>query len=90
MTVENRAKQFAPFSALTGLDLALEKKRRELDRSERREFSEASAAELNERLRALQRAFEAGQRPGPYCGHRGDRVRRALPILPRRGIMTVG
>jgi flagellar motility protein MotE (MotC chaperone) len=65
MTVENRAKQFAPFSALTGLDLALEKKRRELDRSERREFSEESAAELNEQLRALQKGTRVTLRY--YC-----------------------
>ena len=65
MTAENRAKQFAPFAALTGLDLALEKKRRELDRSERRELSEESAAELNERLRALQKGMRVTLRY--YC-----------------------
>lgn len=66
MTVENRAKQFAPFAAITGLDRALEKKRRELDRSERRELSEESAAELDARLRALQKGMRVTLRY--YCG----------------------
>ncbi len=65
MTVENRAKQFAPFAAITGLDRALKKKQRELDRRERRELSEESAAELNERLRALQKGTRVTLRY--YC-----------------------
>lgn len=66
MTVENRAKQFAPFAAITGLDRALEKKRRELDRCEKRVLSEEIAAELNDCLRALRRGMRVTLRY--YCG----------------------
>lgn len=78
MTVENRAKQFAPFSALTGLDLALEKKRRELDRSERRELSEESAAELDERLRALEKGMRV-----TICYYCGQEYRRLTGTVER-------
>lgn len=57
MTVENRAKQFAPFAAITGLDRAIDSKRAELDWCERREFSEERAAELDEKLRALRKGM---------------------------------
>ena len=57
MTVEHRAKQFAPFSAITGLDRAVEQKLRETQRVERRELSEERAAELDEKLRALRRGM---------------------------------
>ena len=66
MTVENRAKQFAPFAAITGLDRALEKKRRELDFCERQELSEENAAELDLQLRALQKGMHITLRY--YCG----------------------
>ena len=49
-----RAKQFAPFSALSGLETALERKRRELERTERPILSEDRCADLNDTLCALQ------------------------------------
>lgn len=57
MTVENRAKQFAPFAAITGLDRALEQKLRELNEVEKRELSEDRVAELDEKLRALRKGM---------------------------------
>ena len=57
MTVENRAKQFAPFSAITGLDRAVDQKLREVSQVEKRELSEERAAELDEKLRALRRGM---------------------------------
>lgn len=57
MTVENRAKQFAPFSAITGLDRAVDQKLREVSQVEKRELSEDRAAELDEKLRALRRGM---------------------------------
>ena len=49
-----RAKQFAPFAALSGLDAALERKRRELERTERPVLPEERCADLNDALCALQ------------------------------------
>lgn len=57
MTVENRAKQFAPFSAITGLDRAVDQKLREASQVEKRELSEDRAAELDEKLHALRRGM---------------------------------
>ena len=55
MTVEHRAKQFAPFAAITGLDRAIEKKREELEETEPRLLSEDSAAALDKALCALRK-----------------------------------
>ena len=49
-----RAKQFAPFAALSGLEAALERKRRELERTERPILPEERCADLNDALCALQ------------------------------------
>ena len=49
-----RAKQFAPFAALSGLDAALERKRREMERTERPVLPEERCADLNDALCALQ------------------------------------
>ena len=57
MTVENRAKQFAPFSAISGLDRAVDTKRAELDRCDRRDFSEEYSAALDEKLHALRKGM---------------------------------
>ncbi len=57
MTAEHRAKQFAPFSAITGLDRAVEQKLREAQQVEKRELAEDRAAELDEKLRALRRGM---------------------------------
>ena len=47
MPVSQRAKQFAPFKAVTGLDEALERKRREMEYEEERELSGDRAEEIN-------------------------------------------
>ena len=46
MPPSQRAKQFAPFDALTGLGAALERKRRELERTERPILAEERCADL--------------------------------------------
>ena len=48
-----RAKQFAPFAALGGLEKALEEKRRELAFVSRKVLSEEAAEELDRTLRSL-------------------------------------
>lgn len=53
MPLSDRAKQFAPFSALSGLDEALRRKELEHSRTERREMTEDRAAVVNERLSEL-------------------------------------
>ena len=57
MTSEHRAKQFAPFAAITGLDRAIARERHALELTERRELPDDSAGELDERLRALRRGM---------------------------------
>ena len=54
MPPSQRAKQFAPFDALSGLSAALERKRRELERTERPILPEERCADLNDTLCALQ------------------------------------
>lgn len=58
MPVSERAKQFASFKALGGLDEALEKKRREMGFEERKILSEEQEEEIDRRLSSL----KAGQR----------------------------
>ena len=70
MTVQNRAKQFAPFAAITGLDRALEKKRQELDFCGERALSEESAAELDGLLRSLRKGVRVC-----VCYHDGQEYR---------------
>lgn len=53
MRREDRAKQFAPFSALNGLEEALKQKELELGYCERVEPAEDAALELDASLRAL-------------------------------------
>lgn len=62
MSVENRAKQFAPFAAVTGLDRALAEKLRELGYTDRRLLSEESAAELDGKLRQLRKGMRVSVR----------------------------
>ena len=78
MTPEHRAKQFAPFAAITGLDRAIDEKRGELNYCERREFSEEHAAELDEKLHALQ----VGMRVS--VGYYAEREYRSLSGLVKR------
>ena len=55
MPISQRAKQFMPFAAVTGLELALAKKERELGLAPPRELSEESADELNAALLSLRK-----------------------------------
>jgi len=66
MTVSDRAKQFKPFAAVTGLDHALRLKEREMARTERTELSEEAAAELDRRIRDLKAGDDITARY--YCG----------------------
>ena len=50
MAQGQRAKQFAPFAALTGLEAALEAKRIELGLEERRWLSEEETQQINAQL----------------------------------------
>lgn len=55
MPVSERAKQFSPFAAVTGLYKALEEAEREFFRAEKPELSEEAAAELNKVLSELKK-----------------------------------
>ena len=58
MPVSERAKQFMPFAAVTGLTQALEKKERELMRVEKREITEERAEKLNQCLNEMEKGSE--------------------------------
>lgn len=58
MPVSLRAKQFMPFSAVTGLTQALERKERELSRVEKREPSEERARKINQCLNEIEKGDE--------------------------------
>lgn len=53
MSIENRAKQFAPFAAIRGLQDALEEKERII--VEKIELSEEMAEELNRKMQQLEK-----------------------------------
>ena len=55
MPISERAKQFAPFSALTGLSKALEQAEREHMRVPKKELSEEMAQQLNQCLNEIQK-----------------------------------
>lgn len=55
MSIADRAKQFSPFDALSGLEAALEKKRRELGFVEKNVLSEDAEEALNEKLISLRK-----------------------------------
>lgn len=84
----DRAKQFAPFSALKGLESAIEKKRRSA--GIRRTPSEREAQILNDRLSRL----SAGDRVYVMYYMRGGYIRRTVTVLDiditRRAIVTDG
>lgn len=73
----NRAKQFAPFAALTGLDLLLAEKRREMGLRERMELSEEQQEELNEALKDIRKGFRV-----EYCWYRDGEY------LQQKGVVT--
>ena len=88
MPVSERAKQFMPFSALTGLGQALERKERELMRTEKKEPSEERAQKLDQCLNKLEKGDEAAVTyfyAGEYLTLSGtvaeiDKVRRRLAV----------
>ena len=53
MPVSERAKQFAPFAAVTGLDILLREKERENQREPKRILSDERTAEIDAALRHL-------------------------------------
>ena len=55
MSIADRAKQFSSFDALSGLEAALEKKRRELGFVEKAVLSEDAEEALNEKLISLRK-----------------------------------
>lgn len=68
MPVSERAKQFMPFSAVSGLTQALARKERELMRVERKEPAEERAREINRCLNEIKKGdgaavtyFEQGE-----------------------------
>lgn len=58
MPVAQRAKQFMPFAAVTGLDSALRKKEHELGLVQRREVMDEDAAEINSMLSIIEKGDE--------------------------------
>ena len=84
----DRAKQFAPFSALKVLEAAIEKKR--LRAIRRRIPSEHEAQILNDRLSRL----EAGERVYVMYYTRGGYIKRTVTVydvdVVRRAILTDG
>ena len=61
MEVAHRAKQFAPFAALTGLEQSVRKK--EIVYVPRTELSEEAKTEIDRSLRKLQRLLQEGNKP---------------------------
>ena len=55
MPVSERAKQFMPFAAVTGLTQALKRKERELMRVEKKEPSEERVQKLNQYLNEMEK-----------------------------------
>lgn len=88
MPISERAKQFNPFAAVSGLEKALAEEEREFEKSERIELSEESAAELNEVLMRLKKGDKVTARyyrNGEYVDVDGaitllDRIERVLKI----------
>jgi hypothetical protein len=55
MPVSERAKQFAPFDALRGLDEALERKRLEMAHVSKRQLEDTALEELNNALSCIEK-----------------------------------
>ena len=53
MPISERAKQFAPFAAIRGLEAALHRKEEEMKKQQKPEMPEQAAALINERLSTL-------------------------------------
>lgn len=55
MPVSERAKQFSPFAAVSGLEKALEREEKRMERIEKIELSEENADKLNQTLLILKK-----------------------------------
>lgn len=88
MPVSERAKQFMPFAAVTGLTQALERKERELMRVQRKEPSEERTQKLNQCLNEIEKGDEVAVTyfaEGEYLTVSGtaetvDKVKRVLSV----------
>lgn len=88
MPISERAKQFSPFAAVTGLERALEKMERELAKIEKIELSEESADKLNRVLSELKKGDRINAEyycDGEYLRTEGsvtlfDKINRILRI----------
>ena len=88
MPVKERAKQFAPFAAVGGLEAALAKKRQELCFRDRLLLTEEAQAEIDAKMHRLQPGMTAEVLhyvQGIYCRSRG--VLRKLDISDRSLIL---
>ena len=89
MTAANRAKQFAPFAAITGLDQAIDGKQAELDWCERRVFSEERSAELDDRLHGLRKGMRVSL--GYYAGNTYRSISGLIDrIEPTEELLIIG
>ncbi|MCM1055363.1 MAG: YolD-like family protein [Bacteroides sp.] len=88
MPISERAKQFSPFAAVTGLEAALERKERELAKIEKTELSEEDADKLNKALSELKKGDKISvryYRGGEYLTAEGtvtvlDKINKILRI----------
>lgn len=88
MPVSERAKQFMPFAAVTGLTQALERKERELMRVERKEPTEERTEKINQCLNDVKKGDDIDVTyfaQGEYLAVSGavegvDRVERVLTV----------
>ena len=88
MPVSERAKQFMPFSAVSGLTQALERKERELSRVEKREPTEERTRKINQCLNDLEKGDDIAVTyfaQGEYLTVSGtaegvDKVERVLTV----------
>ena len=88
MPVSERAKQFMPFAAVTGLTQALERKERELMRIEKKEPTEERARKINQCLNDMEKGDDAAVTyfaQGEYLTVSGavetvDRTERVLTV----------
>lgn len=92
MPAAQRAKQFAPFAAVTGLEEALRRKEAEMGQVDRAELSEEMGDEINRRLSVLDKGMRVSARyylDGEYVEASGtlkriDSVSRMIYIDDRK------
>ncbi len=88
MPVSERAKQFAPFAAVTGLDILLREKERENMREQRRILTDERAAEIDASLRRLREGDRVTV--SFYDGYGYTEISGILSgIDPEEGLLTV-